>query len=59
MFYVSMGILAGLVLYFALMFYFTANPVMFYETITLIPEIQVGLIIKSIFTMLIISAIAG
>jgi len=58
-FYVLMGILAGLVLYFALMFYFTANPVMFYETITLIPEIQPGLIIKSIFTMLIISAIAG
>ena len=59
MFYVLMGILAGLVLYFALMFYFTANPVMFYETITLIPEIQVGLIINSIFTMLIMSVIAG
>jgi len=59
MFYVSMGILAGLVLYFALMFYFQANPVVFYETIELVPEIQIGLIIKSIFTMLIMSVIAG
>jgi len=59
MFYVIMGILVGLVLYFVLMFYFTVNPVTFYETITIIPEIQGGLIIKSIFTMLIISVIAG
>ena len=59
MFYVVMGILAGLVLYFALMFYFQANPVVFYETIELVPEIQVGLIIESIFTMLIMSVIAG
>ncbi len=58
-FYVSMGILAGLVLYFALMYYFTVNPVVFYETITLIPEIQVELIIESIFTMLTMSVIAG
>jgi putative ABC transport system permease protein len=41
------------------MFYFQANPVVFYETIELIPEIQIGLIIKSIFTMLTISVIAG
>jgi len=59
MFYVVMGILAGLVLYFALMYYFTVNPVVFYETITIIPEIQVGLIFKSIFTMLVLSVIAG
>ncbi len=58
MFYVSMGILAGLVLYFASMFYFTVNPVTFYDTITIIPEIQVGLLINSIFTMLIMSVIA-
>ena len=59
MFYVSMGILAGLVLYFLLMYYFTTNPVTFYDTITIIPEIQVGLIIKSVFTMLGMSVIAG
>lgn len=59
MFYVVLGILAGLVLYFALMFYFQANPVVFYETIELVPKIQGGLIINSIFTMLIMSVIAG
>ncbi len=59
MFYVSLGILSGLVLYFALMYYFTVSPVVFYETITIIPEIQGGLIIESIFTMLIMSVIAG
>jgi len=59
MFYVSIGILAGLVLYFALMFYFMANPVIFYENIELVPEIKTTLIIKSIFTMLTMSVIAG
>ncbi len=59
MFYVSIGILAGLVLYFALMYYFTISPVTFYETITIIPEIQGELIIQSIFTMLTMSVIAG
>ncbi len=59
MFYVSMGIFAGLILYLALMFYFTVNPVTFYETMTIVPEIQVGLVIKSVFTMLIMSVIAG
>ena len=54
-----MGIIAGLILYFTLMYYFTVKPVVFYETITLIPEIQVKLIIQSIFTMLIMSVIAG
>ena len=59
MFYVSAGILAGLILYFFLMFYFTVSPVTFYETMTIIPEIQMGLIIQSIFTMLVMSVIAG
>jgi len=59
MFYVLMGIVAGLILYFSLMFYFTVNPVTFYETITIIPKIQAGLIFKSIFTMLTISIVAG
>ena len=58
-FYVSIGILAGLVLYFILMYYFTVNPVVFYESIEIIPEIQGGLIIQSIFTMLTMSVIAG
>lgn len=59
MFYVSMGILAGLVLYFTLMIYFQANPVSFYETMEIAPEIDPVLLIQSILTMLIISVIAG
>ena len=59
MFYVSMGIVAGLILYSGIMFYFITNPVTFYESLTIIPEIQIGLIIQSIFTMLIMSVIAG
>lgn len=58
-FYVSMGILVGLISYFILMYYFTVNPVSFYETIEIIPQIQWTLIINSIFTMLIMSVIAG
>jgi putative ABC transport system permease protein len=59
MFYVSMGILAGLVLYFSLMFYFQANPVYFYETMQIRPKIDYLLVIQNIFTMLIMSVIAG
>lgn len=59
MFYVLMGVLAGLVLYFLSMYYFTLNPVTFYDTITIIPTIQVSLVFQSIFTMLAMSVIAG
>ena len=58
-FYVSLGILAGLVLYFALMFYFQAHPVIFYETMKIRPQIDSMLLIQSIFTMLTMSVIAG
>jgi putative ABC transport system permease protein len=58
-FYVSLGIIGGLIIYFLLMFYFTTNPVVFYESIEIIPAIQVNLIIKSVFTMLTMSVIAG
>jgi len=59
MFYVSFGILAGLVLYFSLMFYFQANPVVFYETMEIIPAIDNLLLIQNTLTMLILSVIAG
>lgn len=59
MFFVLMGIFGGLILYFASMYYFTVNPVTFYDTITIIPVIQVGLIIQSVYTMLIMAVIAG
>ncbi|WMW25183.1 FtsX-like permease family protein [Methanolobus sediminis] len=59
MFYVSLGIFAGLILYLSLMFYFQANPVTFYETMQIRPQIDVMLVIQSIVTMLTLSVIAG
>ncbi|MBW2994890.1 FtsX-like permease family protein [Candidatus Woesearchaeota archaeon] len=59
MFYVSLGILAGLVLFFSLMFYFQVNPFVMYETIEIRPVIDYLLIIQNIFTMLTMSVIAG
>lgn len=59
MFYVSLGILAGLTLYFSLMLYFQANPVTFYETMEIRPQIDPILLIQSIVTMLTLSVIAG
>ncbi len=58
-FYVSLGISAGLVLYFSLMFYFQANPVVFYETMEIRPAIDPVLLIQSVITMLTLSVIAG
>ncbi|NPE30871.1 FtsX-like permease family protein [Methanococcoides sp. SA1] len=59
MFYVSLGIIAGLVLYLSLMIYFQANPVVFYETMEIRPVIEPMLLIQSIITMLTLSVIAG
>ena len=58
-FYVSLGIFSGLVLYFSLMFYFQANPVVFYETMEIRPQIDSVLLIESVVTMLTLSVIAG
>ncbi|MBP1910127.1 ABC transporter permease [Methanolobus bombayensis] len=59
MFYVSLGIFAGLILYLSLMLYFQANPVVFYETMKIRPVIDPMLLIQSVFTMLTLSVIAG
>lgn len=59
MFYVSMGIIIGLILYFLLIIYFTYNPVSFYQNLEIIPKIQFSLIAKSIISMLVMSLIAG
>ncbi|WP_367343888.1 ABC transporter permease [Methanomethylovorans sp.] len=58
-FYVLLGIFAGLILYFTLMLYFQANPVVFYETIEISPVIDHVLLVQSIVTMLTLSVIAG
>jgi len=59
MFYVLMGIFVGLILYFALMFYFQANPFRMYETIKIRPEIDYLFLVQNILTMLVLSVIAG
>ena len=59
MFYVLLGIFVGLILYFALMLYFQANPFRMYETIKIRPEIDYLFIVQNILTMLVLSVIAG
>ena len=59
MFYVLMGIFVGLILYFALMLYFQANPFTMYETIKIRPEIDYLFLVQNILTMLVLSVIAG
>ena len=59
MFYVSMGIFVGLILYVTLMLYFQANPFRMYETIKIRPEIDYLFLIQNILTMLVLSVIAG
>jgi putative ABC transport system permease protein len=58
-FYVSLGISAGLILYFSLMLYFQANPVVFYETMEIRPAIDPVLLAQSVVTMLTLSVVAG
>lgn len=59
MFYVLLGIFVGLILYFALMLYFQANPFTMYETIKIRPEIDYLFLVQNILTMLVLSVIAG
>ncbi len=59
MFYVSLGILVGLVLFFLLIWYFQTNPFTMYETIEIIPKVNFLFVIQNIFAMLIMSVIAG
>lgn len=59
MFYVLLGIFVGLILYFALMLYFHANPFTMYETIKIRPEIDYLFLVQNILTMLVLSMIAG
>ncbi|MBA7681999.1 hypothetical protein ES703_90345 [subsurface metagenome] len=59
LFYVSLGILLGLILFISLAFYLQANPIMFYETMEIAPTIEAGLLIRSILTMMAMSVVAG
>jgi len=59
LFYVSLGILVGLVLFFLLIWYFQTNPFTMYETIEIIPKVDYVFVIQNIFAMLVMSVIAG
>ncbi|NQU79095.1 ABC transporter permease [Candidatus Woesearchaeota archaeon] len=59
MFYVSLGILAGLVLFFVLIWYFQTYPFTMYESIQIIPKVDYLFLVQNIFTMLTMSVIAG
>ena len=59
LFYVSLGIFFGLIMFFSLIFYLQANPLTFYETMEIIPIVDFGSLIESILTMGVMSVIAG
>ncbi len=59
LFYVVLGILLGLIMFFSLALYLQANPLLFYETMEVSPAIEAGMLIKSVLTMAGMSIIAG
>lgn len=59
LFYVSLGIILGLIMFFSLVFYLQANPLVFYETMEIAPEVDAMLLIQSVLTMMGMSVIAG
>ena len=59
LFYVSLGILFGLIMFLALTFYLKANPIVFYETLKISPEISIMALIQSTLIMMGISVVAG
>jgi len=59
LFYISVGILLGLVMFLSLSFYLQAHPIKFYETLEIAPEISIPALFQSALTMMIMSIIAG
>lgn len=59
LFYVSLGILLGLAMFLSLTFYLQANPITFYETMEIAPEIDVELMVQSALIMMGMAVIAG
>jgi len=59
LFYVISGILFGLIMFLLLIFYFQMHPIVFYETLEIVPEINVGVLIQSALMMIGMSVIAG
>lgn len=59
LFYVSLGIFLGLVMFLTLTFYLQANPIVFYETMEIAPMIEWGLLMQSALLMAGMSIVAG
>jgi len=59
LFYICAGILLGLFFYFILIGYLQANPVNFFETLTITPQVDIGLLIQSALIMIGMSLVAG
>jgi putative ABC transport system permease protein len=59
LFYVSVGIILGLIMFFSIVFYLQANPLTFYETMEISPLIEIGPLIQSILIMMTMSVVAG
>jgi putative ABC transport system permease protein len=59
MLYVSLGIIVGLCLFFALIFYFQANPVALIENMVISPIVDYNQLFSSILIMLFMSVVAG
>jgi putative ABC transport system permease protein len=59
LFYVILGILLGLAMFFAITFYLKANPIVFYETLYISPIVNFDALIRSVFIMVGMSLVAG
>jgi putative ABC transport system permease protein len=54
-----MGILVGLLMFFGIALYLQANPLTFYESMKISPEISFSILLESMLTMSVMAVVAG
>lgn len=59
LFYATLGILFGLTMFVTLTLYLQANPIVFYETLTIFPIVDINDLVQSSLVMLGMSIVAG
>lgn len=59
LFYVTSGVVLGLVLFLTVALYLQANPLIFFDTLELAPEINILLLAQSAFAMIFMGIVAG
>jgi putative ABC transport system permease protein len=59
LFYVTLGVLLGLVFFLGIVYYFQQNPLLFYETLEISPAVDFGSLTQSVFIMISMSVVAG